>query len=165
MSAIRPGPPCGLSGAIVPGTADLTLAQLPDVLQNRDGVAGLPHARIQHGRPAMGMPPAENECTVRLSSVPGRVGTRPSARMIWAIAEHPHENTCLSIHAAYPVCNGGGRACPPEVAGGIGRFYDLVDALGDRTHEQDDELLVATKMPTHLRHRRSHPSRGWAPAQ
>jgi hypothetical protein len=41
---------------------------------------------------------------------------------------------------AYPVCTGGERACPPEDCGGIGGFYDLLDALGDPTHEQHEEL-------------------------
>jgi len=41
---------------------------------------------------------------------------------------------------AYPVCTGGERACPPEDCGGIGGFYDLLDALGDPTHDQHEEL-------------------------
>ena len=41
---------------------------------------------------------------------------------------------------AYPACTGGERACPPEDCGGIPGFYDLLDALGDPTHEQHDEL-------------------------
>jgi hypothetical protein len=41
---------------------------------------------------------------------------------------------------AYPVCTGGQHACPPEDCGGIGGFYDLLDALGDPAHDQYDEL-------------------------
>lgn len=43
-------------------------------------------------------------------------------------------------NTAYPVCTGGQLACPPEHCGGIGGFYDLLDALGDPAHDQYDEL-------------------------
>jgi hypothetical protein len=41
---------------------------------------------------------------------------------------------------AYPICTDGQLACPPEDCGGIGGFYDLLDALRDPTHEQHKEL-------------------------
>lgn len=34
-----------------------------------------------------------------------------------------------------PVCLGGKRACPPEDCGGVGGYYDLVDALAGKTEE------------------------------
>jgi hypothetical protein len=81
---------------------------------------------------------------------------------------------------AYPVCTGGERACAPEDCGGIGGFYDLLDALGDPTHEQHEELRDwvgddydpdafsiddVNRMLTPLRRRRANTSRGWAPAR
>lgn len=36
-----------------------------------------------------------------------------------------------------PVCLGGKRACPPEDCGGVGGYYDLVDALAGKTDESE----------------------------
>ena len=80
---------------------------------------------------------------------------------------------------AYPVCTAGERACPPEDCGGIGGFYDLLDALGDPAHKQYDELRdwvgddydpdafsikEVNRMLAPLR-RRDKTSRGWVPAR
>jgi hypothetical protein len=92
----------------------------------------------------MGMPPVENERTVRLSRVLGRVG----AKMVYMYDfgdgwEHRvvlEKRLCADPTMAYPVCTGGALACPPEDCGGIGGFYDLLDALRDPTHERHDEM-------------------------
>ena len=39
-----------------------------------------------------------------------------------------------------PVCTGGQLACPPEDCGGTEGYYDLLDAIGDPTHDQYEEL-------------------------
>lgn len=174
--------------------AGLTLAQLHDVLQAAMGwqdchlhefSAGHRH----FGKPnpedrLMGMPPVENERTVRLSGVLGRV----SAKAIYTYDmgdswEHGvvlEKRLSADPGTAYPVCTDGERACPPEDCDGIGGFYDLLDALGDPTHEQHEQLQdwvgddydpdafsideVNQKL-TPLRRRRSNTSRGWAPAR
>ena len=41
----------------------------------------------------------------------------------------------------YPICLEGDRACPPEDVGGIGGFYDFLEALADPKHEQHDDLI------------------------
>jgi hypothetical protein len=42
---------------------------------------------------------------------------------------------------AYPLCMGGGGACPPEDCGGIGGFYSLLEALQNPRDPQHEELL------------------------
>lgn len=134
--------------------AGLTLAQLHDVLQAAMGWqdchmhefrAGQRH----FGQPnpddrLMGLPPVENERTVRLSSVLGRVG----AKIIYTYDlgdswEHGlvlEKRLSRDPNTAYPICTEGQLASPPEDCGGIGGFYNLLDALGDPAHDQYDEL-------------------------
>jgi len=134
--------------------ADLTLAQLHDVLQVAMGwqechmhefSAGGRH----FGRPdpedhLMGMPPVEDECRVRLSSVLRQIG----AKLIYTYDlgdswEHSIVlRKCLPAAPtiAYAICTDGQLACPPEDCGGITGFYDLLDALRDPNHKQHKEL-------------------------
>jgi len=134
--------------------AGLTLAQLHDVLQAAMGwqdchMHEFRAGRRHFGRPnpddrLMGLPPVENERTMRLSSVLGRVG----AKIIYTYDfgdswEHGlvlEKRLSRDPNTTYPVCTGGQLACPPEDCGGIGGFYDLLDALGDPAHDQYDEL-------------------------
>ena len=134
--------------------ANLTLAALHDVLQSAMGWydCHMHEFRVGHryfGKPNpedrfMGMPPVENERTVRLSSVLGRVGAK--AIYTYDMGDSWEHGIVLEkrlpAHSgrAYSVCTGGERACPPEDCGGIAGFYDLLDALGDPTHEQHEEL-------------------------
>lgn len=41
----------------------------------------------------------------------------------------------------YPVCSAGERRCPPEDCGGVGGYEELLEAIGDPSHERHDELL------------------------
>jgi len=41
----------------------------------------------------------------------------------------------------YPECTGGARACPPEDCGGIGGFYDLLEAIRNPQHPRHEEIL------------------------
>ena len=41
----------------------------------------------------------------------------------------------------YPLCLEGARACPPEDVGGIGGFYEYLEALADPKHERHQEYL------------------------
>jgi len=40
-----------------------------------------------------------------------------------------------------PACTGGKRQCPPEDCGGLGGFYDLVEAIADPQHKSHRELV------------------------
>ena len=41
----------------------------------------------------------------------------------------------------YPLCVEGERACPPEDIGGIGGFYEFLEALADPKNDQHDDLM------------------------
>jgi len=134
--------------------ADLTLAQLHDVLQAAMGwqdchMHEFRVGRRHFGQPnpddrLMGLPPVENERTVRLPSVLGKVG----AKVIYTYDfgdswEHSillEKRLAVDPKGMYPVCTDGQRACPPEDCGGIGGFYDLLDAISDPNHDQHEDL-------------------------
>ena len=134
--------------------ADVTLAQLHEVLQAAMGWEdGHMHefsiGQRRFGRPdpedrLMGMPFVENERTVRLSSILGRVGAKAIYTYDFGDSwEHGivlEKRLSADPNTTYPVCTGGQLARPPEDCGGIGGFYDLLDAIGDPTHDQYEEL-------------------------
>ena len=41
----------------------------------------------------------------------------------------------------YPICLEGERACPPEDVGGVWGYADFLEAIGDKNHEQHEEML------------------------
>jgi Plasmid pRiA4b ORF-3-like protein len=41
----------------------------------------------------------------------------------------------------YPICLEGERACPPEDVGGVGGYYDFLEAMADRDHEEHDTFV------------------------
>ena len=135
-------------------TAGLTLAQLHDVLQVAMGwqqchmhqfsAAGRHFGRPEPEDRFLGMPPVEDERRIRLSSVLRRIG----AKVIYTydFGDSWEHSIVLQKYLpavpaiAYPICTEGQLACAPEDCGGIGGFYDLLDALRDPTHEQHKEL-------------------------
>ena len=135
--------------------ADMTLAQLHDVLQAAMGWEdGYMHefsvGQRRIGRPnpedrLMGMPSVENERTVRLSGILGRVGSKAIYTYDFGDSwEHSlvlEKRLPVDPNTAYPVCTDGQLACPPEDCGGIPGFYDLIEALTDRDHERHEEML------------------------
>jgi hypothetical protein len=43
--------------------------------------------------------------------------------------------------AKYPVCLEGARACPPDDCGGVWGYADFLEAIGNKKHEQHEEML------------------------
>ena len=134
--------------------ADVTLAQLHDVLQAAMGWEdghmhefSVGQRRIRRPDPEdrlMEMPDVENEATVRLSGIVGRVGSK--AIYTYDFGDSWEHSIVLEKrlpedpNMAYPVTDGQ-LACPPEDCGGIPGFYDLVEALNDPNHERHEEFL------------------------
>jgi hypothetical protein len=135
--------------------ADLTLAQLHDVLQAAMGWEdGHMHefsvGQRRIGRPdpedrLMGMPSAENERTVRLSGILGRVGSKAIYTYdfgdSWKHSIVLEKRFPIDPNTPYPVCTDGQLACPPEDCGGIPGFYDLIEVLSDPKHERREEIM------------------------
>jgi hypothetical protein len=93
----------------------------------------------------MGILSVENERTVRLSGLLGRVGSKAIYTYDFGDSwEHSivlEKRLPVDQTMTYPVCTDGQLACPPEDCGGISGFYDLVEALHDPTHERHEEML------------------------
>ena len=135
--------------------AGVTLEQLHDVLQAAMGWEDCHMHEFSKGDRRLGppnpgdrlmwAPDVEDEGTVSLFSVLGRVG----AKMLYTYDfgddwEHGivlEKRLALDPDLSYPVCTGGQRACPPEDCGGIWGFHDLLNAISDPNHEQHEELL------------------------
>jgi hypothetical protein len=86
----------------------------------------------------------ENERTVRLSSVLARVGAKAIYTYdlgdTWEHGVVLEKRLSADPNRASPVCTGGQLACPPEDCGGVGGFYDLLDAISNPNHNQHEEL-------------------------
>jgi len=134
--------------------AGLTLEQLHHVLQaamgwDDDHLHEFSTRGRRFGRPDpddrfMGVSDAENERTVQLFNVLRRVG----AKILYTYDfgdgwEHSivlEKRLPVDPNVTYPLCTDGRRACPPEDCGGIGGFYDLLDAVSDPNHDQHEEV-------------------------
>ena len=45
----------------------------------------------------------------------------------------------------YPICLDGARACPPEDCGGVGGYEELLEILGNPSHEEHQSMLAWLK--------------------
>jgi hypothetical protein len=144
--------------------ADFTLEQLHRVLQRAMGWTESHLHDFRIGRQRFGTPdPMErafgsfgsfggfresrtaSERTARLFSVLGGKGAKAVYTYDFGDSwEHQIVvEKCLSPEPgrAYPACLAGERRCPPEDCGGIGGFYNLLEAIRDPGHEEHEELL------------------------
>ena len=128
-----------------------TLARLHDVIQCAMGWEDY-HLHEVHSKKTRyapcfpdGSSDAEDESRVQLKTVAARAGAK--LRYTYDFGDGwRHELKVEKIlepekGAKYPVCVGGKRACPPEDCGGTWGYYDLLEILGDPTHEQHEEMM------------------------
>ena len=135
--------------------ADLTLAQFHDVLQAAVGWDDSHLHEFRIGRQRYGVPDPEdmfmggsaciNERKVRLGEVPGKVGAKAEYTYdfgdSWEHSIVVEKVLAPEPGVVYPLCTAGKGRCPPEDCGGLGGYYNLLDAIQDPDHEQHEELL------------------------
>ena len=106
------------------------------MIRSRESVHGLV-AAIGRAR--------EDERTVRVSGILGRVGSKAIYTYdfgdTWEHSIVLEKRLSVDPNTTYPICTDGQLACPPEDCGGIPGFYDLVEALNDPNHERHEEML------------------------
>jgi hypothetical protein len=135
--------------------SSLTLAQLHDVLQAAMGWTDSHLHRFYIGRRRYGvLDPDErlfdelgyiDENRVRLFEVLRGAGAKALYTYdfgdSWEHRIAVEKVLLLEAGFAGPVCTGGKLNCPPEDCGGIGGFYDFLDAIENPAHERHEELL------------------------
>lgn len=136
--------------------ADLTLAKLHGILQTAMGWHNVHLYEFQVGKQSYGRPnpedlyfssgpPTINDRTVRLEDVLPDVRSRLVYMYDmgdgWEHSVVVEKRLPADPDAAYPVCIGGQRACPPEDCGGLPGFYELLEAIKSPAGERGKELL------------------------
>jgi hypothetical protein len=136
--------------------ASLTLEHLHHVLQFAMGwsnchlhdfrIGGQRFAEPDADDPIAGPGATTDEASVRLSRVLGNAGT--TAVYTYDFGDGwEHEIVVEKILApeagrVYPMCVGGKRHCPPEDCCGVPGYTDLLKAIADPEHNQDNLLLM-----------------------
>ncbi len=135
--------------------SSLTLAQLHDVLQAAMGwtdshlhefhIDGWRYGVSDPDERLFDEPGCINEKKVRLHEVLGGAGAKAVYTYdfgdSWEHRIAVEKTLPLEPGFAGPVCTGGKLNCPPDDCGGIGGFYDFLEAIQNPAHEQHEELL------------------------
>jgi hypothetical protein len=133
--------------------AEFTLAQLHDVLQTPMGWEDchLHEFRIDDERYGVPDPHEDfgedciHERKARISKVLEGPGARAEYTYdfgdTWEHAVVVEKILTPESGVVYPLCTAGKLHGPPEDCGGIGGFYDFLEAIRDPEHEQHKELL------------------------
>jgi hypothetical protein len=135
--------------------AEFTLAQLHDVLQAAVGWENCHLHEFLIGRQRFGVPDPDDrlmggpayihERKVHLSDVFNKPGVK--AEYIydfgdgWEHAVIVEKILAPEAGLIYPLCTGGKLHGPPEDCGGIGGFYNFLEAIRDPDHDEHEELL------------------------
>ena len=135
--------------------AGMTLAQLHDVLQTAMGWENCHLHEFRIGGQTFGVPDPDatlmggtasiNERKVRLCDVLGKASAK---------AEYTYDFGDSWEHSIlvekllpsepglnYPICTDGERHGPPEDCGGVGGYYNLLEAIHDPEHQEHEEML------------------------
>jgi hypothetical protein len=135
--------------------AKLTLAQLHDVLQAAMGWENCHLHEFRIGRDRFGIPDPDD----RLMGTPACIHERKVR--LWDVLNKPGAKAeytydfgdswehSISIEKIvtpepglnYPLCTDGKLHGPPEDCGGIGGFYNFLEAIRDPDHEEHEEML------------------------
>lgn len=135
--------------------AELTLARLHDVLQAAMGWTDSHLHEFRIGRQRFGIPdaddqfiggpPTTDERYVRLSRLFTKAGAKAEYSYDfgdgWEHALLVEKVLTPEAGQPYPFCLDGKLHGPPEDCGGIGGFYELLEAINDPEHERREELL------------------------
>ena len=135
--------------------SDLTLARLHDVLQIAMGWEDDHLHAFRAGQQVYGPPSRQgyafniddriDEGEVQLHQLLARVGSKIVYTYDFGDGwEHGiviEKRLPVDQDMTYPVCTGGENAGPPEDIGGVGGYYDLVEAIQDPQHERHEEFL------------------------
>ncbi len=135
--------------------AEFTLEQLHDVLQVAMGWEDCHLHEFRIGRQRfgvpdpddglMGLPSCIHERKARLADVLTRPGAKAEYTYdfgdSWEHAVTFEKILTLEAGLIYPLCTAGKLHGPPEDCGGIGGFYNLLEALSDPDHDQHEEML------------------------
>ena len=97
------------------------------------------------GARMMGGDDTINEKKVRLCDVLARTGAKADYTYDfgdgWEHSIMLEEILPSESASSYPICTDGKRHAPPEDCGGIGGYYNFLEAIHDPQNEQHDELL------------------------
>ena len=132
--------------------SDTTLAQLHGVLQMVMGWQDYHLHLFSVGRtmygltdPELGIPEERDERWVLLRQVAAGEGSKFIYEYDFGDGWR-HDvlvEKVLSAEAGvrYPRCTQGRRACPPEDVGGVGGYYDFLEAIKDPEHPEHEGML------------------------
>ncbi len=132
-------------------TNDTTLGKLHRILQVVMGWSDYHLHEFIIGEVSYGVPDKEsmsdmkNEKNVRLSQIVSGEGMRFT--YIYDFGDYwRHKILVEKIlspeqDTRYPICIKGKRACPPEDCGGIGGYYEFLEAIKDPDHPDHEDML------------------------
>lgn len=134
--------------------AEFTLAHLHDVIQAAMGwedchlhqfyIGGQRFGISDPNEAFMGGSTAINEKKACLANVLNKVGSKATYIYdfgdSWEDALTVEKILAAEPNVAYPLCNDGKRAGPPEDCGGIPGFYHMLEALADPNHEDHEDM-------------------------